>query len=252
MAHFKDLFARHLRAYPMLYPEPVDLIVEMLGDSGNFEWRGGELCETHEIPEDRGNGERMDYSDLDEEQARLDGETDAYMEDLNAWHGLEIQAQRMKREFMDINMAVIVAANPTESLFRNDFEHSRIIRELISGKKVNGMDARYLYFPDDITPEWSEKLVQFHDWLLVRLNNEYMATTTGSIDHWPEEAQLLKDKIEVAQNRLHPLIHNGQTRQEYIQYRHALVSELVAENKQEERGAQNADSEANMPNRPGP
>lgn len=275
MASFKELFAANWRAYPGLYHEPIDLMVEMLCGSGNYIWRKGELAATWPLKD--GAGETMDYSDLDEQLAELQerrerdrksaqslkewdenevlangGEPlpDIYspLKSLHDWNALENQAQRMKRKLIDENMDVIVAGSPTDCLFRNDYDYPRTIRNLIHGKQDTAEPPRFLYFPDDITPEWGEKVHEFHQWLLVRMNNEHGIGISGSTDHWPEAAQALKEKIEMAQDRLHPLMHNGQTRQEHLQNIKSLMERLMSEIDLDE----DAPAPARPPRRKGP
>jgi hypothetical protein len=220
MSHFTSFLAGQLRAHPLLYPEPLDVMVAIFNGNSNMEWQKGNLVSLYQEARDISV---MDYSDLIERHAPRP--EDGPMKAFYASRWLEVQAKTQARNLVDQHMDIIVNADPTLTYFRSNFHHSGSIRDLINGE--TGAQPAFLHFPDDIQPDWGDAIVQFQNWLLLAMNNMHGVGIAGQTEHWPTAATALKEKINTARERLHPLLHNGQTYQEYCTQMQALSRRLV-------------------------
>lgn len=230
MSHFKQFLAGQMRAYPLLYPEPLDIMVAILCGNSTMEWQQGNLVPSYAQTRDTSV---MNYSDLN-----LDNRTDNPGDAMSAMYDkrwLQAQSQVQARRLVDQHMDIIVNADPTTTYFRSRFHQSGSIRELVNGKV--GKEAAFLCFPDDIQPDWGQAIVQFQDWLLQSMNDTHGIGIAGQTDHWPEAARVLKENIRSARERLHPLLHGGQSYKEHCgnmqRLSERLIGEILAE---EERG----------------
>lgn len=236
MSNYKELMSHALRAFPTLYREPLDVVVEMLGSGGNYEWdERGQLRATYGLQRDGGV---MDFSDLNEGQERLDREKAEgveFLKSLTATRQLALTAERQRRCLLDQNMETVLDGKATDSYFRREYEYGSSAREIVQAKSKIGTDTRFLYFPDNIDPQWGAVVSDFHDWLSLRMNHEFGVSISGTTTHWPEHAQLLAKKIQLSRERLHPLLHGGEEYASYIERSNALASRLIDELLEEER-----------------
>lgn len=235
MSNYRHLMSSALRQHPTLYSEPLDVTVEMLGSGGNYHWDKEGLLQPS-YP-DSNDDTRMHYADLDQDQARIDEDRTESIECLASLIGsrqLALSAERQRRRLLDENMEVVLNGNPTATYFRKTFEFGSSIRNLVVANTRLNVDTRFLYFPDNIDPQWGRVVQEFHDWLLLRMNNQFGVSISGSIEHWPQNAQVQAQKVQLARERLHPLLNNGEEYAKYIERSNDMASRLIDEMLSEE------------------
>lgn len=230
MSHFKNFLAESLRAHPLLHSEPLDVMVHIMCGNSNMEWQQGNYVPLYREVRDT---TKMDYSDLEIEDAPQDSADP--LNDLDNSYWLRTHAETQRRKLVDQHMDIIVNGDPTRTYFREGFHSNRMIRDLVNGKV--GDDPAFLCFPDDIQPDWGEAINRFQDWLLQAMNNAHGVGIGGQTDHWPQDAQIMKEKIQLARESLHPLLHEGQSYQDHMekitQLSNKIIAELLAEEKAE-------------------
>ena len=233
MSDYKTLLANALRSCPNIYPEPLDVAVAMMGGRSGFEWGDdGELMSNFPLP-----SQPMDYADLDE--AEVDARANLARHDMDWMKShymttlLETQAARMRRQFIDENMDMVVQSSPVCVFFREDYHLSSSARQLVRGEQPSYENSAFLHFPDNITPQWGEVVRQFQDWVEMRMNQEFGVSISGQDNHWPEAARRLKQDISASRARLHPLMHGGESYEDHLQksqdLSRRLIDEIIAE-----------------------
>jgi hypothetical protein len=114
---------------------------------------------------------------------------------------------------------------------------SNAVRELGDGRVEN--HAPFLDFPQDIQPDWGQAITQFHAWLAQELRDRHRVLNddpkNDGQSHWPQAVKDLGQQLEQAQRALHPLTHNGQSYDDYLEKTRALSDRLVAQLLEEER-----------------
>lgn len=219
MSDFKSTMACLLRTNPTIYPEPLDALLFLMLARG--EWVGGQWT----IPGVKIDDRPMEFSDLDS----LD------IDDAS-WR-LSRAISRRQRQTMDENMETILEANPTAVYFRPSFLKYFRDRELVDGKVPE--KAPFLEFPDDIQPDWGHAIKHFQDWLLVEMNQKHMLSPNKDMEqaraHWPAAPLALSRQIQQARERLHPLLHGGQSYAEHCRQSEALSRRLIEEMLAEEK-----------------
>lgn len=214
-----------LRNNPTIYPEPRDAMLFLM--VSRDQWTDGRW-QVEGVPI---NNKHMPYNDLLPRAKPLHGT-----------ERLRDEVQALQRRLLDGHMDKILQDDPTQVYFRpthlRDFRTLQLIEGGVPG------NAPFLDFPDDIAPDWGRAIGYFHAWLEHELNNRHLLSP-GAEDynnhkiraHWPEPALALYQSIDSARRRLHPLLHDGQSYEDYCQQRNELASRLVSEVLEEERQA---------------
>ena len=228
MASFQHTLAQLLMVHPLIYPEPLDGTLHLFNSPpDHYRWQRGELVRN--FADDKlAAGGKMDYSDLDQTAQALGHEG-------RKGHGkLEIglHLARQQRQLVEQNINAISQADPTATYFRRSFDFPPSILELLQGKTV--AQPGFLSFPDDIAPDWARALTRVHDWMLHAMRMHLGWDGQGNTAHWPESAKHLHEKILVAKERLHPLMHDGQSYADFTEANRAFAQRIIGQLRAEE------------------
>lgn len=213
MSSVKDTVRHALFNYPLLFPSPLHVVVNLFTSSGGWHWnRQGELVNYYEHL----NADSMKYSDLDEHLE--------YCKDYENFPiiKLETEARRMMRKFIEDNIEVILEGDLLEDYFGTNTYNTSYYT-----KHIN-LDSQAFHFPDNITKEWGTLLYKFFENWLVTLNYTYgVSQTHDDVSFWPENMQKARIAILDAKARLHPLIHNGEIYEHYVERMRKLSNSLM-------------------------
>jgi hypothetical protein len=214
---------RHaLFAYPSLYSCPLAVYVNLFTSIGHgYDWgQDGNLTNTYPTR----HSKVMRYDDLDERREELSARKNMDgLDSLNIRWKLELNADYIKRKFVEENINDILNSDPLLSLF--DYRPSRY--GFIHQVSLNY--ARAFTFPDNITLEWAKILNVFLGYWLVCLNQEYGCS--GDADYWKKWPQHIIDvrkAIIKAQHKLKPVLY-GPDWEAQLEARDKMIKAMIEE-----------------------
>jgi hypothetical protein len=198
MASFRDTMKLALFTYPDLYPNPANVAVSFFCQSSDSwaRWNdAGELV----LQKD------WDRTTMEYLPPRASNPYPGMEAKLG--HVLRDEAQNYRRRWMEENIERVLDASCTNVYFGADPRSRGFVRDI--SKEFTG-NACAFTFPDNIAKDWAEALWNFLQYWLVRINCEYDIDHTGKL-YAPEKVKDVVVLIKAAQERLHPLVFNGQT-----------------------------------------
>lgn len=234
MASVKETMRYSLLNYPTLYGScPIKALDQWFAVNGNgMEWsRNGELVDMCE-PRRKHTPLAMDYSDLDEDEARLKADFGDSLDSpsyiaLHTARKLRVSAARIQRKWVEDNIELILDGDLTEHYFTESFSVKRTT--YVTGPHICLQYARACAFPDNITNEWGELLLKYLDNWLQTLNAHYMVGNKKGEEtaHWPKEIVEAYETLKATKVRLWPLVR-GEDYAVYQARSKALITEFLA------------------------
>ncbi len=228
----RELVKESLFTYPSLYAGGPGMILAHYFASGGtgYGWdKNGALrnfC-------DEKTSSKMDYSDLDERASRLPEDKD--YADLYVGREMEIEAERVQRQFYEKNIDKILSA-PLTTMYFGVQDHSRLTKDVYPDTALG------LQFPDNINEDCGMVLLKFYDHWLYRLNCEFgVGSYSKYKDHpanepfpwWPDNAAKAYRLINQAKVRLWELMYK-RSYAEHCKEMNDLITEVLNEVKAEE------------------
>lgn len=209
MATFKQTLKHSMMRYNSIHLNPVDVLIHLFCIIGNgFEWKNGQLVDRCGSSKDIKNPKMKHYEQKIDKF--LNGKSKALVA-LRKERELEAKARRIQENFVKRNIDTIVEANPTAVYF------GREPRGYYFLKGICVQYARAFSFPNNIKKDWAQALYKFLNYWLEQLNCEYgVGYKVHDISFWPKDIQEARQAILDVRTRLHPIVHNGQTYEQYI------------------------------------
>lgn len=212
----RETYRRSLVNYPTLYNCPLDVSLHLLAGIGTgYEWDvNGDLSCYLNIPEKEDPTPKLYESEF----------SDPCLKDLHNTFRLQSEAQLLKYKFILENMEVILRSRVDTDLFDR---HN--VRYDSRATSISPKYAPVFNFPDNISLDWAEAVEDFLNWWLVNLNHVNGIGSRGEIDFWSEDQKEYRQVMLDARKRIHPIVHNGQTKEESDRIVRELVDQILAE-----------------------
>lgn len=199
--------------YPSLYKNPIDALIQLFCVHGDWT--------------DDGDMYIHDYKELTKIKRELPHdmskrETLECLKSLNIGYELENQATIAQWDFIESNIDSILSA-PLINVYFGQEPHGHYFTKGISENYAAG-----IHFPDNIQQDWAKVLYKFLEHWLYRLNCEYGVGSekVQTLHWWPKDVLKAREMILAARDRLHPIVHSGETYEQMNERMLKLFAEL--------------------------
>ena len=208
---------------PLVFPEKIDFWEHVLLREGTgFHWDNGELVDMYGLEE----AQTMNYSDLDSNLERL-REYSNPISEMDAYREMEENVKRVKRQYIEKNIDLICSQQWMSTIFRDPSQLSRAQKAWIE-QTENFDHALCFHFPNNLKKDWGQAIEQFFQWTEKHLDERFGLGEKGAYrKHWPENIIAFRQKIEASRERLHPLIYNGRTLQEFYDHQAKVFQTII-------------------------
>lgn len=216
--------------YPTLYANPIDVLISVFLGVGTHNWHLGEVDHSEWDKSYKG---KMRY-DAQFISKKDDSE---FLASINLGRELKEQVELARMQFIDKNIEQILEAPHDSTYFGKEPNGLVIVNNMWH---VTYNDQSALKLPKTLTQEWAIELCTFVQYIIPRICGAYQMGDGKTHDewtkHWPVEAKRAFKVLRDAEEQFYPIAY-GKTKKEHDDKVHALMTEMLAEIKQDELDA---------------